>query len=97
MRDFDQQVRQLAGKYVWWREPGNVPHDTRRLIAQVMDLGTHEDAEAVREHAGDEVLREILQNAAPGWFSGKSWHYWHYALGLAAFGQVPEQPIRRFI
>lgn len=96
MRDIEEPVRRLSARYVWWQTPGNVSHDLHRLIAQVMELGTHEDAEALRRHVGDDVLRQILRNAQPGWFSGKSWHYWHYAVGLAVFGEVPEQSRRRY-
>lgn len=95
MRDIGKQVRQLAGKYIWWQDPDRPARDAR-LIAQVMELGTHEDAEIVREAVGDEALRQVLQTAEPGWFSEKSWHYWHYALGMASFDQVPERPARRY-
>lgn len=95
MRDIGQPLRQLAGNYVWWQTPDGPARDTR-LIAQVMELGTHEDAETVRQALGDEHLREILRMAEPGWFSSKSWHYWHYALNLASFGQVPALPKRRY-
>ena len=91
--ELHRQVMQLAAKYVGWQEPGGASHDPRRLAAQVMELGTHEDAEALRLALGDGALREVLQNAAPGWLSAKSWHY---ALGLAAYGQVPAQPQRRY-
>jgi hypothetical protein len=95
MREVGEQVRAIARKYIWWREPPGAHRDLR-MLAQVMELGSHEDVEAVRDAAGDDILREVLRAAEPGWFSEKSWHYWHYALGVAAFGQVPDLPRRRF-
>ena len=92
----DQRLERIAAKYIWWKQPAAVPHDDRRLIAQVMDIGTHEDAEAMRESLGDQALKEVLRSAEPGWFSPKSWHYWHYALGLAVVGKVPALPRRRY-
>lgn len=89
-------VERLARKYLWWSTPNGVPHDTLRVLAQVMELGTHEDAEALRADVGDGALRDVLRRAQPGWFSEKSWHYWHYALSAAAFGKVPGLPVRRF-
>lgn len=89
-------VRQLTRKYLWWSEPAGVPHGSQRVIAQVMELGTHEDAESLRNAVGDDVLRDVLRTAEPGWFSEKSWNYWHYTLGVASFGQAPELPCRRF-
>ena len=88
-------LAQLTGKYLWWT-PGGAPHESRRVIAQVMELGTHEDAEALRAALGDDALKDTLRAAHPGWFSGKSWHYWHYALGLARLGGVPPLPRRSF-
>lgn len=89
-------LEQLARKYFWWSAPGGVPHDSQRVMAQVMELGTHEDAEALRAAVGDEALKEVLRGAEPGWFSEKSWHYWHCALRLAAFECVPALPRRHF-
>ena len=94
--DVDAEVRRIAARYVWWQQPGDAPHDTRRLLAQVMDIGTHSDAEALRDTVGDPALRQVLRSAEPGWFSPRSWHYWHYALGLAEFGDVPDLPRRRY-
>ena len=89
-------VERLAGKYVWWFTSGRETPDTRRVLAQVMELGTHEDVEGLRACAGDEVLRQVLRRAEPGWFSEKSWHYWHYVLDVATLGQVPDIPRRHF-
>jgi hypothetical protein len=89
-------LSRLAGKYLWWQAPDGAPHDARRIIAQVMDLGTHDDAEQLRQAVGDAVLADILRTAQPGWLSAKSWHYWHYALGLAGFGKVPALPQRPY-
>ena len=91
-----QLLEQLARKYLWWAPPGGAPHDSRRVMAQVMELGTHEDAETLRAAVGDDALKEVIRLAEPGWFSGKSWHYWHYALGFAVVGQVPPLPQRRY-
>lgn len=91
-----QILEEFSGKYLWWTAPDGAPHDPRRVMAQVMELGTHEDAETLRAAVGDEALRAVLRAAEPGWFSEKSWHYWHYALGLAASGGVPPLPRRSF-
>lgn len=89
-------LEQLTGKYLWWSAPGGAPHDSKRVMAQVMELGTHEDVEALRADVGDDMLKKVLRVAEPGWFSERSWHYWHYALHLAPFDGVPALPRRHF-
>ena len=89
-------IARLEKKYLWWNTPDGTPHETVRVLAQVMELGTHEDAEALRAEVGDEVLRDVLRHAQAGWVSAKSWHYWHYTLRAADFGKVPDLPARRF-
>lgn len=61
-----------------------------------MDLGDWEDAQALADNVGDEVLRDVLEHAEAGQFRARSWAYWHYRLGVAEIGQVPPLPVRRF-
>lgn len=67
-----------------------------RVIAQVMDIGDHVDAEAMAAEVGDEALREVLRHAQPGQFRPRSWAYWRYRLGLSGVGQIPPLPMRHF-
>ena len=66
-----------------------------RVIAQVMDIGDYTDVQSMVEQIGDDRLREVLQNAEIGQFNARSWHYWHYRLGLAGVDQVPPMPTRK--
>jgi hypothetical protein len=47
--------------------------------------------------AGEDYLRGVLQNAEAGQLNARSWHYWHYRLGLAEYGArpVPPMPVRK--
>jgi hypothetical protein len=85
----------LARKYIWWQPPERALRDRRRLIAQVMDIGTHADVETLRSALGDEELKHALQEARAGEFSGRSWHYWHLVLGMAKAHAVPPLPRRK--
>jgi len=84
----------LARKYIWWQAPEHSLQDRRRLIAQVMELGTQADVEALRKALGDEALRLTLRDARAGEFSERSWHYWHLVLGMARPHGVPPLPKR---
>lgn len=85
-----------ASRYIWWEPPEQAVRRPLRVIAQVMDIGDFEDACQLLAEVGRLAFREALRQAEPGWFNARSWHYWHYRLGLAPpGGRVPPMPRRR--
>lgn len=91
-----EALKPLAAKYVWWRTPEEALAMPQRVIAQVMDIGDYFDVQRMARKIGDDALREALAQTQAGQFSPRSWHYWHYRLGLAAVGEVPALPRREF-
>jgi len=89
-------IRDWAAKYIWWQTPEEAALLPRRVMAQVMDLGTFADVRSLEKAAGPAALAEVIRHAEPGWFSARSWHFWHRRLGLATSGVVPALPVRRF-
>jgi hypothetical protein len=85
----------FAAKYIWWKPPEESIESPERVVAQVMNLGTFDDVNKVVKIVGDDFLRNVIRHAAVGWFSGRSWHYWRYRLGLANLNDVPEMRRRR--
>jgi hypothetical protein len=86
---------EMCTKYLWWEPVGDEPHTEVRVIAQVMDIGDFFDVERLHAAIGDDRLREALSQAQPGWFSPRSWSYWHYRLGLVEPEEdVPPPPTR---
>jgi hypothetical protein len=90
-------LRRLAGTYVWWKTPDEAMRYPNRVAAQVMNLGTWDDLTALIEAAGETYLRQVLRDAEAGQLDARSWHYWHYRLGLAEYGvrPVPPMPARK--
>lgn len=86
----------LGRKYLWWMTPRQVLKDQGRLVAQVMNMGSFEDARLVEKTLGKGKLRSVLKGAAPGQFDRRAWAFWHYRLGLAKPDDVPPLPQRRF-
>lgn len=84
----------LARKYIWWKPPGESLSMPERVIAQVMNIGDYEDAQAMADQVWDDALCAVLTHEI-GQFNERSWHYWHYRLGLAKLGEVPPLPIRK--
>ena len=89
-------LRRWAAKYIWWKTPDEAMRWPMRIIAQVMNLGEFDDVLQLIEVFGLDVLRQVLHSAEVGMFTPRSWHYWHYRLGLVApDDQVPALPARR--
>lgn len=91
-----EQLKPYAKKYIWWKTPVEAIRQPERVISQVMDIGDYEDTLSLRKLIGDDVLRGVLSHAEAGWFNVRSWHYWHYKLGLSGLDNVPELPTRNF-
>ena len=89
-------LKHFAGKYIWWKTPDEAVAMPERVIAQVMNIGDYADVHALATLVGDDALRAVLVNAEAGQFSGRSWAYWHYRLGLASVDNVPAAPVRKF-
>ena len=89
-------LRDLAKKYIWWKAESEAMQYPDRVIAQVMNMGDYEDVQRLVKSIEKESLRKILETAEVGQFNEKSWHYWHYRLGLAKLGEVPALPQNRF-
>jgi len=90
-----ETVKRFAAKYIWWKTPDEAVKTPERVIAQVMDIGDYDDVQHLAGVVGDDALRRVLGVAEPGWFSERSWAYWHYRLGLASLRDLPPTPSRR--
>ena len=80
--------------YIWWEKPDVAVQDPYRLIAQVMNMGLMDDVLRVLHECGRDCLKDILKNAEPGWFTPKSWNFWHIFLRLSKYNNVPPLPER---
>jgi hypothetical protein len=83
----------LAARYVWWKSPEEAMQFPDRIAAQVMNMGDWNDMVDLVNTAGENYLRHVLRHAEAGQLNERSWHYWHYRLGLAEFGVRPVPPM----
>lgn len=86
----------LAARWIWWQPAAQSLRQPEQVIAQVMDIGTYEAVMRLRQELGDRRLAGVLQQAQAGWFSPRSWTYWHRKLGITPSGPVPPLPQRPF-
>jgi len=94
--ELDDLLRPMAAQLIWWQPADVSLRNPDRVIAQVLDLGTFEAGQRLRQVLGDRRLAQVLQRAEAGWFSPRSWNYWQQKLGLARSGAVPPLPRRHF-
>jgi nicotinamide riboside transporter PnuC len=88
-------LARLAGIYVWWKTAVEVAADPQQLIPRIMDRGDWDDVMLVENTLGNLPFRRAIESAEAGQFTARSWHFWHYRLGLAKVDQVPPLPARR--
>lgn len=93
--DSNALLQRMARRYIWWKSPEEALRFPDRVIAQVMNRGDFDDVQDMAQALGDQTLCRVLTQAEAGVFNARSWHYWHYRLGLAELGEVPPLPVRR--
>ena len=91
-----ETILYLARKYIWWKTPEEAAAMPERVLAQGMNIGDYDDVLLMTSRFGDDALRNVIAHAEAGQFNARSWHYWHYMLGLAEIDHVPPLPTRRF-
>lgn len=95
--DKDALLKALAKKYIWWKSPDESVLDERRLVAQIMNIGNFEDVRTIAQAFGEKLFADALKSAEAGWFSPRSWTYWHYRCGLTPpASPPPPMPARNF-
>jgi hypothetical protein len=90
-------IAELGRKYLWWESIGSQPHSEERVIAQAMDLGTFDDIRRMEKTLGSKRLAQVMLQAAPGWFSDRSWEFWRGRLSIALGRELPEEAPRRLL
>ena len=93
--DIAEELTRLAGRYVWWKTADEALKNPEQIMAQVMNMGDWEDVCRMVNCVGNDALRRVIREAEIGMFNDRSWHFWHYRLGLAELGNVPSLPARR--
>lgn len=75
-------AEKLARRYVWWEPPSRALADPRKLLCQILKMGTAEDYVAAVEIWGEQAFRDASQNALPGEVDGRSWAFWRRYYGM---------------
>ncbi len=90
----NKRLLELAAKYVWWTPPEiTVSENIDKLVANVMELGTWDDAVGLLKTVGADPFLDVLKSPPAGIISNKSLAFWHHRLGQQ--GTAPKSH-RRF-
>ena len=90
-----EELARLAKRYIWWKTVDQAMENPEQIVAQVMNMGDWDDVCQLVDCVGNEGLCWVIKQAEIGMFNERSWHYWHYRLGLAKVGCVPALPVRK--
>ena len=58
-------------------------HSEKRIIAQTMNIGRHDDILLLERTVGGARLVDVMLSAAPGWIGDRSWEFWRGRLSFA--------------
>jgi hypothetical protein len=83
----------MARRVCWWEPVAATLENTALFLCRIMALGTWDDICIALDHYGRDAFREALQNAPPGLFDPRSWHYWHHRLKLLPVPPLPQRAI----
>ena len=87
----------FAKKYLWWQTSEEAVVHPERVLAATMNIGSLEDYQALYRIFGAKTLTSVLEKGVPGWFSARSWSFWHRVLDLVPLSEaVPPPPVREF-
>ncbi len=86
-------LTELMRRYVWWESSEWAYAHPDIFLANVMNLGSWDDIQALRRNIGDEPLKAVLIHPPPGYFSYRSWDYWHVKLNMLPIPSLPSRKL----
>lgn len=91
----DARTRELARRLVWFEPAEKALADPVRFLAYAFRHARSQDMAILREHLGDDDMRDALRHAPPGIIDPRSWAYWHLMLDLGPPPPLPTRALAR--
>jgi len=86
------QLKNVARGLFWWQPPEVSLKNSRRFLAQVMNLGSWDELQLVKKAYDWDAFKDALLHAEAGWFDPRSWALWHHVFGLEV-GPMPKRSL----
>ena len=83
-------LTKAARRYIWWKTVDCAMTYPKKILAQVMNIGTWDDMCNLAELFSRKDLLEVLNTADIGQFNERSWHFWHNRFSE----EIPPMPKR---
>lgn len=74
---YPDELRKVAKKVVWFKQPEEALADTKLFLAHVMTYGTLDDIVVTMKHYTESDLDRVLTDPPAGVFDLRSWNYWN--------------------
>lgn len=88
------QLEPLAKRYVWWETPQWAYQHPEIFLANLMNQGYWDDIQLARKILGDNIFKQALLEAPPGYFNYRAWDYWHLKFGIIPIPPLPKRTLR---
>lgn len=83
----------VARELIWWQAPDKSLAEPRRLLAQVMALGTWQEVQEAKAAFGWSAFKDALLNLPAGIMDKRSWVYWRNYFGLPE-AEMPRRSLK---
>jgi hypothetical protein len=102
MMSHAEELRRVAKRVVWFKQPEETLNETRLFLAHVMTYGTLEDIVTAMQYYSDADFDLVLKDPPAGIFDLRSWNYWNLRyhhepvppLPRREFPQIESSPVR---
>jgi hypothetical protein len=88
----EADLRAVAKRVVWFKEPEDALRDVNLFLAHVMTYGTLNDIATTLHYFSERDFEDVLNDPPPGVFDSRSWTYWNVRYHREP---VPDLPKRR--
>jgi hypothetical protein len=93
MMSHSEDLRRVAKRVVWFKQPEETLSETRLFLAHVMTYGTLEDIVTAMKYYSEADFDLVLKDPPAGIFDLRSWNYWNLRY---RHEPVPPLPRREF-
>jgi hypothetical protein len=86
-------LRTVAKRVVWFKEPEDAVKDVKLFLAHVMTYGTLNDIATTLLYFSEGDFEAVLDDPPAGVFDRRSWAYWNVRYHREP---IPDLPTRKF-
>ena len=86
-------LRTVAKRVVWFKEPENALKDAKLSLAHVMTYGTLNGVATTLRYFSEGDFEAVLNDPPPGVFDQRSWTYWNARYHRESVPDLPQRKL----